>query len=187
MTITAQHYRVFDTGLGACGVAWTASGLTRMQLPEWDRKTTGQRLRQRMGAEAWAGELPTAIAAAIAEVQDYASGAARDFRGVALCFDGLPAFHALIYHALRDVAWGRTTTYGALAKSVHAPGAARAVGVAMSRNPWPIIVPCHRVLAAQRKIGGFSAFGGATTKATLLRLEGIGWDGDKPWLPGLQV
>ena len=98
---------------------------------------------------------------------------------------GVGDFHRRIYDLTRDVGWGETITYGELARRVGAPGAARAVGQAMGRNPIPIIIPCHRVLASGGKVGGFSAFGGAVTKTRLLALEGVHLDKGTPLLPGL--
>lgn len=184
----AQHYRVLDSALGPIGIAWTEAGLTRLQLPDRDAARTERRLAERLGAARWDGPWPDAITATVKALQAYAAGEAITFEETRLSFEGVPDFNARIYRALRQVAWGKTTTYGALANAVGEPGAARAVGVAMGRNPWPIIVPCHRVLAAQGKIGGFSAPGGAATKQVLLRLEGASWSGDDrdaPLLPGL--
>jgi methylated-DNA-[protein]-cysteine S-methyltransferase len=104
---------------------------------------------------------------------------------VALDLTGVSPFHAQVYDAARAIAWGQTASYGELARRVGAPGAARAVGQAMGRNPVPIIIPCHRVLASGHKLGGFSAFGGAGTKQRLLALEGVSLGGDQPCLPGL--
>ncbi len=186
--MATQHYHVFETQLGPFGLAWSGQDLARVQLPDRDAAQTARRIMQRTRAEPWVGALPDAIAAIVGELKRYAEGEPVTFAGVALSFDGIPEFNARIYRALCQVKWGETTTYGALAKAVGEPGAARAVGVAMGRNPWPVIVPCHRVLAAQGKIGGFSAPGGATTKEALLRLEGSTWSGDMrdaPLLPGL--
>ncbi len=108
-----------------------------------------------------------------------------DFSGIALDLAGVGPFHRSIYEALCRVGWGETTTYGALARQAGDVGASRAVGQAMGRNPIPIIIPCHRVLASGGKPGGFSAFGGAVTKQRLLALEGVHLDGGAPLLPGL--
>ncbi len=186
--MTAQHYHVFESELGYCGIAWCHAGLTRVQLPAADAAETGRLVQLRMHASIWSGSLPSAIETCVRELQSYARGNPVTFANVTLGFDDVPDFNARIYRVLRQIPWGETTTYGALAKSVGEPGAARAVGMAMGRNPWPIIVPCHRVLAAQKKIGGFSAPGGAATKEVLLRLEGSSWSGDDrnaPLLPGL--
>lgn len=186
--MTTHHYHVFETQLGPIGLAWSGEGLSRVQLPDRDAAQTGRRIAQRTRSEPWSGALPEEVATTLADLQRYAAGEPVPFAGVKLCYEGIPDFNASVYRALCQVKWGETTTYGTLANAVGEPGAARAVGVAMGRNPWPIIVPCHRVLAAQKKIGGFSAPGGATTKEALLRLEGSTWSGDTrdaPLLPGL--
>lgn len=188
MTSGLHHFTVFDTALGPMGVAWNDDGLTRLQLPDRSAAATARLIKQRLDATRHEECPPLEIAATIKALTAYAAGDCTDFAETRLSFAGIPEFNARIYQALREVPWGETTTYGALAKAVGEPGAARAVGMAMGRNPWPIIVPCHRVLAAQKKIGGFSAPGGATTKEKLLRLEGSAWAGNDPaapLLPGL--
>lgn len=187
MSTVVHHGHVFDTALGPMGIAWSEDGLTRIQLPDRDADSTARRLTQRPGAKLH-DQAPPEIAAAVTELTAYASGTRTAFASIRLSFAAVPEFNARIYQALREIPWGETTTYGTLAKAVGEPGAARAVGMAMGRNPWPIIVPCHRVLAAAKRIGGFSAPGGATTKERLLRLEGSTWSGndpDEPTLPGL--
>jgi methylated-DNA-[protein]-cysteine S-methyltransferase len=179
-----QHYRLFPTAMGVCGVAWTETGLSRVQLPERDARSTQQALEGRM-AVSWPAQPPPHVALCIAMLQRYFEGVATDFHAVELDQHNLSIFHRHVYAALRDVGFGQTTTYGALARRVGAPGSARAVGTAMSHNPWPIVVPCHRVLAAANKIGGFSAFGRTTTKRHLLGLEGVELCEDHPVLPGL--
>ena len=121
-----------------------------------------------------AGAPPEDIAAVIEAAKRYFDGEETDFSQVPVDLAGQDAFFAQIYDALRRVGWGRTTTYGALAKEVGAGReTARDVGEAMARNPAPLIIPCHRVLAAGGKIGGFSAPGGSKTKARMLELEGV--------------
>jgi methylated-DNA-[protein]-cysteine S-methyltransferase len=182
---TPHHYHLFETALGVCGIAWTAGGLTRVQLPERDERTTERRL-QDLNAIRHETELPPSIAHAVALLRAYVGGAPTDFRDIALDDNGISDFNAKIYRALRAIGFGTTTTYGALADAVESPGAARAVGMAMARNPWPIIVPCHRVLASGQRMGGFSAPGGTLTKEQLLALEGVHLgDGGTPLLPGL--
>lgn len=183
-TAAKSHYLLFPTAFGVCGVAWTEHGLCRVQLPERDARATEKCLRDRKAVR-WEVEPPPRLAECITMLQRYTEGIATDFRVVELDEHGLSDFNRQVYRALRDFGFGQTTTYGALAKKVSAPNSARAVGTAMSRNPWPIIVPCHRVLAAAQKIGGFSAFGQATTKRHLLRLEGVELGDDLPVLPGL--
>jgi methylated-DNA-[protein]-cysteine S-methyltransferase len=114
-------------------------------------------------------------------MQRYFDGERERFDGIALNTTMISPFNATVYDALRTIVWGQITTYGALAELVGAPGAARAVGAAMASNPWPIIVPCHRVLPASHTIGGFSAHGGADTKRALLSLEGVHLDPPSLW------
>src|SRR5262249_35020553 len=110
-----------------------------------------------------------------------------DFSTVPITLRGIEPLRRRLYQAMRSLGWGRTTTYGALAHDIGltGPAAARSVGAAMGRNPVPIVIPCHRVLAAGNKLGGFSAPGGSATKAKLLALEGVHFDGHAPRLPGL--
>ena len=169
----AQRYLIFETASGFCGLAWTALGVTRFQLPTQSAEATERLTRRRApGAEPGA---PTAeIAEAVAAVKRYFAGEETDFSHVALDLGGQDAFFRQIYAAARQVGWGRTTTYGALARQVGAgPEAARDVGQAMAKNPVALIIPCHRVLAAGGKIGGFSAPGGSAAKTRMLALEGV--------------
>ena len=178
-----QSYCLFDTGLGPCGAAWSATGLTQFQLPEASKEATEARLARSGAARAAPG---ADIQRLIEQVLAYCEGRDVDFSAVALDFSAVSEFEAAVYRALRSVGWGRTTSYGALAQSVGSPGAARAIGVAMGRNRWPLIVPCHRVLAADRTIGGFSAHGGPDAKRRMLALEGVRLgDEDPPVIPGL--
>jgi methylated-DNA-[protein]-cysteine S-methyltransferase len=182
LDIREQHC-LFDTALGACGIAWSELGVTRMQLPERNRRRTASRLQMRSGTRR-SSEPPPNVARTIADLQRYFLGDRVDFAQVALDLTGVSAFYRAIYDMARALDWGTIATYGDLARGVGSPGAARAVGQAMGGNPVPIIVPCHRVLAAGRKIGGFSAYGGAVTKERLLALEGVHLGGT-PLLPGL--
>lgn len=180
----AMRYCLIETEIGPIGLAWSAEGLTRLQLPEKNRDATERRLLKRCADVEFASAhaAPPNIANFLAR---YAAGERVDFSAVPLDLTGIDDFGQSIYRATRAVAWGETTTYGALAKQVGAPDAARAVGGAMGRNPLPIIIPCHRVLASGGKSGGFSAFGGVLTKERLLALEGVYLGGGTPLLPGL--
>jgi methylated-DNA-[protein]-cysteine S-methyltransferase len=172
----AEHgpaYVIFATAAGFCGIAWNANGIARFTLPV-SRADAAERLLRRKMPEAQPGEPPAAIAAALEAAQRYFAGEPADFSGFALDLQEQQDFFAEIYAALRRVGWGETTTYGALAKALGAgPEAARDVGVAMAKNPVPLIIPCHRVLAAGGKLGGFSAPGGSATKLRMLQLEGV--------------
>jgi methylated-DNA-[protein]-cysteine S-methyltransferase len=168
-----QHYHVFETAMGFCAIAWSDAGVARFQLPVRSAEAAERSMRRR-AFDAEPGAPPIEIAAVVAAARRYFAGEETDFSQIRLDLAGEDAFFAQIYNALRRVGWGRTTTYGALAKEVGAPReAARDVGEAMARNPAPLIIPCHRVLAAGGKIGGFSAPGGSRTKMRMLELEGV--------------
>ena len=173
MSEAAQHYQVFETAMGFCAIAWGDAGVARFQLPTKNAEGAERLMRRRAyGAEP--GAPPERVAAVVEAAKRYFAGGETDFSQVELDLAGADAFFAQIYGALRQVGWGRTTTYGALAKEVGAGRErARDVGEAMARNPAPLIIPCHRVLAAGGKIGGFSAPGGSKTKARMLELEGV--------------
>jgi len=176
---------VFDTAMGTCGVAWSARGLVAVQLPERDRAATERRLVSRCGSSGEAAP-PPAIAALTTDIARYLDGERIDFSAVPVDLSSLDPFRRTLYETMRALPWGTTTTYGALARTIGITQweGARDVGEAMGRNPVPIVIPCHRVLAAGQKLGGFSAPGGARTKAKLLALEGVHVDG-APRLPGL--
>ena len=167
------HYLIFDTISGPCGIAWTASGVVRFQLPGEDVATT-RRLLLRHLPEAEAAEPPPAVAQAVAAAQRYFAGEEADFTDVPLDLEGQSDFFLSVYDAARRVHWGETTTYGTLARDLGVgPEMAREVGQAMAKNPVALIIPCHRVLAAGGKVGGFSAPGGSSSKLKMLTLEGI--------------
>ena len=173
MSEAAQRYHMFETAMGFCAIAWSDAGVVRFQLPANSAEAADRLMRRRApGAES--GAPPRDVAAIIEAAKRYFAGEETDFSPVRVDLAGQDAFFTRIYEALRRVGWGRTTTYGALAKEVGAGReAARDVGEAMARNPAPLIIPCHRVLAAGGKIGGFSAPGGSKTKARMLELEGV--------------
>jgi methylated-DNA-[protein]-cysteine S-methyltransferase len=168
----SMHCCVFETAIGACGVAWSEAGLTRLQLPEASPQETENRLRG--GPDGPTPEAPPpAVARAIADLQRYFAGEKVDFSGIAVDLRGVPPFYARVYEIARRIGWGETATYGELAARAGSPGAARGVGQALGRNPVAVIIPCHRILASGNKVGGFSAYGGAASKERLLALEGV--------------
>jgi methylated-DNA-[protein]-cysteine S-methyltransferase len=178
-----QRYALFDTAIGTLGIAWSAVGLTALQLPEADRAATERRLSR---AAAIATDPPAAIRDAIGEITAYCRGSPVAFASVDLDLARVPGFAHGVYAAARAIPWGRTATYGELARRIGQPLAARAVGQALGQNPLPIIIPCHRILASGGKLGGFSAYRGARTKRQLLALEGVQLGGHgMPMLPGL--
>jgi methylated-DNA-[protein]-cysteine S-methyltransferase len=176
----AQRYFIFETAGGFCGIAWNDVGITRFQLPTRSAEATERTLLRRVpGAEP--GAPSPAVADAVAAVKRYFAGEETDFSGFSLDLGGQDAFFKDIYAAARRIGWGRTTTYGTLAKELGAgPEAARDVGEAMARNPVALFIPCHRVLAAGGKIGGFSAPGGSAAKVRMLALEGVHVEPPRP-------
>jgi methylated-DNA-[protein]-cysteine S-methyltransferase len=180
MAQTMHHYLIFETAGGFCGIAWSSAGITRFQLPTKSAEATERLLLRRLpGGEP--GTPTPEVAEAVVAVKRYFAGEETDFSGVRLDLEGQDAFFRQIYDAARRVGWGHTTTYGALAKELGAgPEAARDVGQAMAKNPVALIIPCHRVLAAGRKIGGFSAPGGSSAKLRMLELEGVHFGPPEP-------
>lgn len=181
---TAMHYCLIETDLGTLGLVWSDAGIVRLQLPERTPTATERRLTRRVD-HAGTARPPAPIVQAGKLLRQYMKGKRIDFADVALDLTRTSDFHRAIYAVARRLAWGETTTYGALAREAGSPDAARAVGQAMGRNPVPIIIPCHRVLASGQKVGGFSAFGGAATKERLLAMEGVHLGEGTPLLPGL--
>jgi methylated-DNA-[protein]-cysteine S-methyltransferase len=168
-----HHYLIFETAGGFCGIAWNNVGITRFQLPTKSAVTAERNLLRRVpGADRGA---PTPeVVEAVAAVKRYFEGEETDFSGFRLDLGGQDPFFEQIYAAARRVGWGQTTTYGTLARELGAgPEAARDVGQAMAKNPVALLIPCHRVLAAGSKIGGFSAPGGSAAKIRMLALEGV--------------
>lgn len=174
-----EHYRLFDTAMGACGVAWSERGVTRLQLPEASPAATEARLG---AGSAGPQEPPGAVARAIDDGRRYLTGRKVDFSAVVIDLEGVSPFHRQVYEAARTLGWGETVSYGELARRIGSPGAARAVGQALGCNPVPLVVPCHRILASGGRMGGFSAHGGTCTKERLLALEGVRPGADAPLL-----
>jgi methylated-DNA-[protein]-cysteine S-methyltransferase len=180
--MTAHGFGLFDTAIGRCGAAWGARGVAGVQLPEAREVETRARLLQRF-PDARETPPPPEVRRALDGIVALLRGESSDLSAVALDMERLPAFHRRVYEIARTIPPGATLSYGEVAARVGAPGAARAVGQALGRNPFAIVVPCHRVLAAGGKIGGFSAKGGITTKLRLLSIEaarakGPLYDGD---------
>jgi O-6-methylguanine DNA methyltransferase len=179
----ASGFALFDTAIGRCGVAWGERGVAGVQLPEAGEQETRARMLQRFPI---AGEAapPPEVQRAIDHIVALLRGEASDLSTIGLDMDQVPAFHRRVYEAARAIPPGMTLSYGDIAARVGAPGAARAVGQALGRNPFPIVVPCHRVLAAGGKIGGFSAQGGIATKRRMLAIEGAQLNGPTPLFDG---
>ncbi len=168
--MNAIRYTLFDTEVGRCAIAWSDAGLVAVQLPEANEALARERLQRRFPGAIEAAPDDGALQALTA-ITALLLGEPADLSGIVLDTSRVPDFHRRAYIAARSIAPGQTLTYGELAARLGVPGAARAVGQAMGRNPFPIVVPCHRVLAAGGRVGGFSAHGGIATKLRLLRLE----------------
>jgi methylated-DNA-[protein]-cysteine S-methyltransferase len=166
-------FALFDTPIGRCGIAWEPDGtIVGVQLPEARVADTRERLRARFDG-ARAGAPPAAVEHAIDRMVASLRGEGDDLVEIPLDLDRLAPFSRKVYEVVRTIPPGETMSYGEVAEAVGAPGAARAVGQALGRNPYAIIVPCHRVLAAGGRTGGFSATGGVSTKLRMLAIEGV--------------
>lgn len=163
-----MRYALIDTALGTFGLAWTDAGVARLALPGADRART----------EIWISREPAepgfpdgALARLPERIRRYAAGEKIDFTDVPLDLTGVATFNRQAYDLLLNIGYGETTTYGALARRLGDVSLSRAVGQAMGQNPIPLLIPCHRVLAADGRTGGFSSPGGVTAKMKMLALE----------------
>lgn len=161
-----MRYRIFDTDLGTMAVGWTDTGVSRVLLPGDDVTAMRERLERAEGVED-----PIGQAGLVARIVAYSQGARDDFADVALDLATVPETNRRIYEHIRELGWGETTTYGAIARWLGDVALSRAVGAAMGANPIPLIVPCHRVLAADGRTGGFSSPRGVQAKMEMLALE----------------
>lgn len=177
-------FALFDTAIGACGIAWGPRGLVGVQLPEAGEGATRRCMRRRFAdlpevPEAEAQDtMPPAVQQAIAGIRALLKGEPRDLDEVVLDEESLSDFHRRVYAITRRIRPGQTRTYGDIATELGDKGLARAVGQALGLNPFAPVVPCHRVLAAGGKPGGFSAHGGAVSKLRMLAIEGARPPGD---------
>ena len=169
--MTGQHFAIFDTAIGRCGIAWGPRGINSVQLPMGSEDKTRARIRQRHGDIAEAPP-PAEVQSAIDGIIELLAGKPNDLSDVVLDLDGVPEFNRGVYEIARAIPPGKTLTYGDIAKKLGGVELSRDVGQALGRNPCPIVVPCHRVLAAGGKPGGFSANGGVVTKLKMLAIEG---------------
>jgi methylated-DNA-[protein]-cysteine S-methyltransferase len=169
--MTAQAFALFDSPIGTCGIAWNAKGIAGFQLPSATAKATRSRLQQRW-TEAIESAPPAGVQRVIDRVLALLAGEAIDLSDIPVDLADAPEFHRKVYEVARTIPPGRTMTYGEIAKRLGVPHESREVGQALGRNPIAIIVPCHRVLGADGKMGGFSASGGVATKRRILEIEG---------------
>jgi methylated-DNA-[protein]-cysteine S-methyltransferase len=169
--MSGQNLAIFDTAIGPCAIVWGERGLLGVQIPEASEAATRARMVKRFPAAQEAAP-PSRIQDVIAGVRALLRGERRDLVDVAIDDDGVPEFNRRVYAIVRRVPPGNTITYGEIAERLGDKALARAVGQAMGENRCPIVMPCHRVLAASGKSGGFSAPGGVVTKLKLLTIEG---------------
>jgi methylated-DNA-[protein]-cysteine S-methyltransferase len=156
---------VFSTALGTCSVDWSSRGITGVALPG-PRPLRGIDVHD-------ADDVPAPVREAIAGMVALLDGEHRDLTDVTLDEGDIDAFRRSVYAAARQIRPGTVATYGEIARAIGSPGAARGVGAALGSNPWPIIVPCHRVIASDGALTGFSAPGGITTKRRMLEIENV--------------
>jgi methylated-DNA-[protein]-cysteine S-methyltransferase len=166
-------YTIFDTAVGRCGIAWGESGIIGVQLPEVREIETRRRLF-RLYPDARELRPPPRVETAIEGIAALLRGEGADLSAVALDLGGIPAFNARVYAFTRTIPRGQTRTYGEVAASIRASGAVRSVAQALARNPFVIIVPCHRVLEAGGYADNISPNGGSISKRRLLSIEGAG-------------
>jgi len=183
--MTEHAFTLFDTPIGTCSLVWQAKSIVGLRLPESSAAETRARIKRRW-PDAEEQAPPADMQDVIDRVLALLSGEAVDLSGVPLDFGAAPEFHQRIYEIARTIPPGQTMTYGEIAKRLGAPQEAREVGQAMGRNPIAIIMPCHRVLGADGKMGGFSANGGVAIKRRILEIEGASAVGAGPLFAGLQ-
>lgn len=169
--MTDQSFTLFDTAIGVCAIVWTARGICGVQLPEQDTAATRARVARRFPHASEASP-PPAMQSAIDGIVALLSGEPRDLIDIVIDDAAISDFNRKVYAIARAIPAGQTMTYGEIAERLGDKALARAVGQAMGENPTPIVMPCHRVLAANGKSGGFSAPGGVVTKLRLLTIEG---------------
>lgn len=169
--MTIPGFALFDTAIGVCALVWNGRGIAGVQLPEADAGATRVRVLKRFPA-ALETEAPPHARRAIDGIVSLLEGEARDLTDIVIDDADTPDFNRKVYAIARAIPPGATMTYGEIAERLGDRKLAREVGTALGQNPCPIIMPCHRVLAANGKTGGFSASGGVTTKLKLLTIEG---------------
>lgn len=168
--IPSKRFAIFATAIGDCAVAWNRRGILSLLLPERTREALRSRIRERF-PDARESAPDRRAVQAIRGIMTLLEGQVTDLSKIELDMQDIPPFHQRVYGVARSIGFGQTLSYGEVAARLGCPNAARAVGQALGRNPFALIVPCHRVLAASGKLTGFSAYGGVSTKQRLLELE----------------
>lgn len=169
-SLSKLGFTIFETPIGPCGLVWGSGGIVGVHLPEESLVASRARMSAQFPAaleESPPAEFRSAVEAIVALLE----GARVDLTELRLDMTGVPPFHRRVYEVTRRIPPGDTRSYGEVAQLLDSPGAARAVGQALGRNPFALVVPCHRVLAAGGKMGGFTASGGVATKQRILSIE----------------
>jgi methylated-DNA-[protein]-cysteine S-methyltransferase len=182
---SVSGFALFETAIGCCGIVWSERGIAGFQLPEKSEQATLARMQRRYPAARETAP-PARVQHVIERVRGLLRGERIELTDVTLDVDGMPEFNQRVYEVARSIGPGATLSYGEIAQRLGDRTLAREVAQALSQNPCPIIVPCHRVLAAGGKMGGFSAPGGVRTKLRLLSIEGAQYGepmlfDDLPW------
>ena len=167
-------FTLFDTAIGCCGIVWSARGIAGVQLPEKSEQATRSRVLRRYSA-ACETPPPADIQRVIDKIAALLRGERAELSDVGLDSGAVSEFNRRVYDVTRGIRPGATLSYGEIAERLGDRTLARGVAEALSENPYPIIVPCHRVLAAGGKMGGFSGPGGVRTKLRLLSIEGASY------------
>ena len=177
---------IFETEIGPCGIAWRGEKIVGVEIGDAGEKETRYRLRERFpGADDT--EAPAFVTRAVEGVRALLAGDDVDFSGTPLALDAQPDLNRQVYEIILELKTGETTTYGAIARRIGDVSLSQAVGYALGKNPFPIIVPCHRVLGSNGKVGGFSAAGGTATKLRLLNIEGARTSSEPDLFGGLPL
>jgi methylated-DNA-[protein]-cysteine S-methyltransferase len=179
IVVTDRGFLLFDTPIGTCGIAWGERGVIGVQLPEGSEAAARARLGRDFPS-AHESTPPLEVRRAVDGIVALLSGEARDLSFVELDMREIPTFNRRVYEVARTIPPGATLSYGEIAARLGEPGAARDVGSALGQNRFAIVVPCHRVVSANGKLGGFSAPGGVKTKLRLLSIEGVQAPGTIP-------
>lgn len=182
--MTVHGFTLFDTPIGTCSLVWKGDRIAGLRLPEASPTATRARIKRRW-ADAEEQAPPPAMQAVIGRVLALLAGERIDLSDVPLDFGASPEFHQRAYAIARTIPAGQTMTYGEIARRLGVPRESREVGQAMGKNPIAIIMPCHRVLGADGKMGGFSANGGVATKRRILEIEGAAAVSAGPLFAGL--
>ncbi|MGJ7509978.1 methylated-DNA--[protein]-cysteine S-methyltransferase [Variovorax sp. GT1P44] len=170
-------YALFDTPIGVCSIAWGPRGIVGVHLPEAEEGVMRARMARQF-PHMWEADPPPEVAQSISAIRALLEGEPLDLAEIELDLEGVSDFHRRVYAIARRIPPGRTRTYGDIAAELGDKGLARAVGQALGLNPFAPVVPCHRVLAAGGKWGGFSAPGGMAAKLRMLAIEGARPDSD---------